>query len=207
MKHSPLIVLALLLLAIGASGQEEPVVRKNDVGFSTQFFNNSQPPYLLMYKRMVAPAMALRVGMAVSITTQRTNPQDNNTNYSTLTNSSFAPSLGLEWQKSFAKNFTLYFGADFRYSVYSNKSEIFTSNILVRQIFQDSKYYILSPLLGLRYNIIDQLYVATEVNLNLGYFESTYTNTDIPGSTAVNKSYGYQAILQPAVGLFFFYRF
>ena len=205
MKHTPQLVLALSLLAIAASGQEVPVVRKNDAGFSTQFFNNPQPPFLLMYKRMVAPAVALRVGMAISISNRRTNAQDN-TSYNTFVNSFIAPSLGLEWQRSFGKIFTFYFGADFRYSVNSYESKAYLGNTLTSQYLQDGKSFTLSPLLGLRYNIIDQLYVATEVNLNLGYSESTNTNIG-PGVNAVSKTYEYQAVLSPAVGLFFFYRF
>ncbi len=207
MKYTPSLVLALALLTFSAYGQDEPKSRKNDVGFSARFFNNPASPYLLMYKRQVAPALALRFGIALSISSQRSNAQDN-TSYNKFTTSSIAPSLGLEWQKSLAKNFTFYAGTDFRYAVNSNKSEDFANNVLVNQSFGDNKTYTISPFLGLRYNIIEQLYVATEVNLNVAYSETTNTNKNIPaGTTAINKSYTYSAILQPAVGLFFFYRF
>lgn len=207
MKRAFILCVGLVMASAVTKAQEEPKRPSNNIGFSARFFNNPVTPFVLMYKRQVTPALALRLGLALNTNSQRVDAVDGRS-YTKFSNSTFSPSLGAEWQKNLAKNFTFYGGADIRGIFTSTKTEDFADNDLVNQTLLNTKAINFSPFIGLRYNIIEQLYVATEANLGLTYTKTINTNNNIPlGTSGSSSAYQYQAVLQPAVGLFLFYCF
>jgi hypothetical protein len=103
---------------------------------------------------------------------------------------------------------TFYGGTDVRAILGWNKSRDFVNNTATTESVGSSTGVNISPFFGLRYNFVEQFYMATEVNLSLSYFENTSTNRSfVTGNSTTNKSYSYSAALQPAVGVFLFYRF
>ncbi len=207
MKSTLFITTGLLVLAFASQAQEEEKIRKNDIGFSARIFNNPVSPFVIMYKRQVKPALALRVGLGLQANSQKTNYSDNVSN-NIQTSSVFSPSVGAEWQKYFAKKWAFYGGADVRGILNFNRSEDFSGTQKTGELVASSKGVTLSPFLGLRFKIFDQLYVATEANLSLSYFETSSTGRNFLNNTSgTTKAFSYSATLQPAVGIFFFYRF
>lgn len=197
----------LILIAFCTNAQEEGIAPKNHIGFSARIFNNPTSPFVIMYKRQLQPAFALRLGITMTVNSQKTNFSDN-VSSSKQTSSSFAPSIGVEWQKHFAEKWTFYGGADARAILAWTRSTDFIGTQSTAESLASSKGINLSPFIGLRYNIIEQLYVATEASLSLNYFETVTTNRNLlNGNESTTKFYSYSAAFQPAVGLFFFYRF
>ena len=207
MKSTLFITTGLLVLAFASQAQEEEKIRKNDIGFSARIFNNPVSPFVIMYKCQVKPALALRVGLGLQANSQKTNYSDNVSN-NVQTSSAFSPSVGAEWQKHFAKKWAFYGGADVRGILTFNRSEDFSGTQKTGESVASSMGVTLSPFLGLRLRIFDQLYVATEANLSLSYFETSSTGRNFLNNTSgTTKAFNYSATLQPAVGIFFFYRF
>ena len=187
--------------------QEEEKTKRNDIGFSARIFNNPAAPFVIMYKRQLKPILALRFGMGLQFNSQKTNSSDNITsNYQS--SSSFSPSVGIELQKHFEKKWMFYGGGDVRGILSWSRSENISNNLKTNELLGSQKGLSLSPFIGLRFNVLDQLYFATEANLTLNYFESISTSRDlVSGTSATNKAYSHNAALAPAVGLFCFYRF
>jgi hypothetical protein len=204
MKKISLLFL-LLVSGLCSFGQEQP--HKNDFGFSTRIFNSPATPFIIMYKRTLREGLALRGGLNLTYSSTRNNLTDN-TGYTDVTNYTIAPSIGVEWQKKIANRVIIYYGADLRLSLGSTRTEDHTGNVFLSITTNDSNITTFSPLFGIRYALMDRLYVATETNFN---FSSTSTtnqrNTLATGVINSSSSSVFNMSLQPGVGLYLFYQF
>lgn len=205
MKNQYLLAL-LLLLSVQALAQEQQP-RKNDFGFSTRIFNSPATPFIIMYKRTIREGLALRGGLNLTYTNTRNNLTDN-TGYTDVTTYTIVPSVGLEWQKQIANKLILYYGADLRLSLGSTRTEDHTGNVFLTVTTNDSNITTFSPLLGIRYALMDRLYVATETNYNFNWTSTTnQRNTLATGVINTSSSNVFNMSLQPGLGLYLFYQF
>lgn len=201
------ITTALIAVVFTTQAQEEEKHPKNDIGFSVRIFNNPVAPFTIMYKRQLKPTFALRFGFSLTSSSTKTNFADN-VSYNVQTNVSIGPSLGAEWQKHFTKNWTFYGGVDVKPILSWTNSSDYSNSLATTQTLSNSKGVNASPFIAVRYNIVEQLYVATEASLSLSYTQTTNTTSNfISGSNGVTRAYNYAASVQPAVGLYVFYRF
>jgi hypothetical protein len=205
MKKQNLLILFLFLTMPTLAQEQQP--RKNDFGFSTRFFNSPATPFIIMYKRTIAKGVALRGGLNLTYTSTRNNLIDN-TGYTDVTTYTIAPSVGAEWQKQIANRLILYYGADIRLSLGTTRTEDHTGNVFLTVTTNDSNITTFAPLFGVRFALMDRLYVATETNFNFNWTSTTsQRNTLATGVINTSSTRVFNMLLQPGIGLYLFYQF
>jgi hypothetical protein len=189
---------------------------KNDIGFNTNFivgqlFQSTATPFTFLYKRYTAPTKAIRLGFDARYQNQKNEGQNNapNNYYNNVNDAYFSLTIGREWQRLISKRWTFYGALDLAPSLSSYKTDNFIGDSNTGS--QTRKEYRVSvrPTVGIRFNILDQLYISAEANAGLGY--SSYSNK----STSTNpdqvlqdyKGTGTYFNFVPATGIYLFYRF
>lgn len=205
MKKQNLLILFLLLTMPAMAQEQQP--RKNDFGFSTRFFNSPATPFIIMYKRTIGNGVALRGGLNLTYSSTRNNLTDD-AGYTDVTTYTIAPSVGVEWQKKIANRVIMYYGTDLRLSLGNTRTEDHTGNVFLSVTTNDNNITTLSPLLGIRYALMDRLYVATETNFNFSWTSTNnQRNTIATGVINTSSSSVFNMALQAGVGLYLFYQF
>ncbi len=204
---------------------------KSDIGFNTNFVFNSifnsggnGNPFDLMLKKQKTSNSALRFGTSLSLNNYNDlsfSPQ----NYSQFTSYNFSFSLGKEFQKQLNKRWIFYYGADIApfvlfYKIQSYVQDSNTPNLdnyLTNSNSTNSFGLKVIPFLGIRFNIHERLYVATQTNLFLSLNRKVSTQKSIDNSNSSPGNYNYYSSqrifnegsvnISPASGIFFFYRF
>ena len=198
-----------------SKAQDELKEVKNDIGFNTSIIingilNTGTTLFNFMYKRQTAQTRALRYGLALN---GNFNSQSgNNPNYNINNTFNISPRIGKEWQFTAGKKWLWYCGADIRFSILNIASETYTNNLPVSNLRATRYGIALSPFLGLRFIVSQRLYLATEGNLNIGYFSSKNKNItyDNSGAPILTQDYTVNSVMVnagSAVGIFVFYRF
>ena len=101
-----------------------------------------------------------------------------------------------------------YAGADFRMSFGWNRVTQFTFSQALSETNTYTRITTISALAGLRFNILDRLYVATEAYLNASATDQERNIISFTSATtATTTTTGNSANLSPAVGILIFFRF
>jgi hypothetical protein len=209
----------LILFAIVSHGQEIASVEKpsytRDFGFNSLFivnglFSSQTTPFSVMYKKYKGDNKALRFGLDLSLTVNETDGTTlPNTQYGNNSGGSIYLSIGKEFQHQLAGKWMWYFGTDVAPTFSGSRSEVYSGAEKINSSKSTSYGLSLRPFIGIRYNIYSRLYISTEANASLTYsisknFAKRYnpeeTTLDLTTST-VNLG------LNPASGIFIFYRF
>ena len=204
---------------------------RSDIGFNTNFvfsgiFNSggNGNPFDLMLKKQKTANTALRFGTSIYLN----NFNDlnyYNQNYSQYSNYNFSISLGKEFQKQINKHWIFYYGVDIAPFILFTQVEYYfkesnTPNLgYYLQNLNSTNIYGLKviPFLGIRFNINERLYVATQANLFLSLNKKSVSQKSIDNSNSSPGNYNYYSnqksfyestvSITPASGIFFFYRF
>jgi hypothetical protein len=233
MKKYLLIIFCSLLTTLYAQAQDSTKTKiyRNHIGINTQFaqdqfFNPSaRTPLQMMYKRQNKKNNgAWRVSLGVYYKTEDSlwisfyNP------YSKAINSNLKGSfaLGYEWQKNIKQKLWLYYGADLQIIYQSKKLQFediraVTSNTSYTSLLDEQYWLItsLKPLVGLRFHLSKQCYLAMESSLQL-YFENnqriiTIKNKNngvefMAGHEDISTT-NYEVSFQAYSGIYLFYQF
>ena len=204
---------------------------RSDIGFNTNFvfsgiFNSGTTgnPFDVMLKKQKNANNALRFGTSLSVNNYNDlsySPQ----NYNQYSNYNFSISLGKEFQKQINKRWIFYYGTDIAPFVLFYKTENYiqepnTLNLEPYLLYSNSSnsYGLrVIPFLGIRFNINERLYVATQTNLFISLNRKTVTQKSIDNSNSSPGNYNYYSSqkifnegtvnITPASGIFIFYRF
>ncbi len=210
--------LLLVLFAIHSFAQELPDLKaySNDIGFNTSILMNgiissNQGPFDFMYKRQKSSNSALRLGGTI-FASVNTNVYSSSINYDKYNNWSASFSIGKEKQKQLTKKWIFYYGADL--GIFYNSS--FTETHYNSQLYTENEIINyggrIAPFLGIRFQITDKLYAATEASLRLAYGRKsaswTWYDTTTGEANTQKEDFGNVNIFaQPAAGVYVFYRF
>lgn len=214
----PIITLSLFLVYLSASSQELPDLKafKHDIGFNTTFLLNgivsaSTSPFDLMYKIQKSSSQAIRLGASVYVNTF-TNTYSSISNYQISKNYDFQATFGKEWQKQITRLWIFYYGGDLGVTYNNYQSDYYNNSVASNESQSVSFGGLAAPFLGIRFQINERLYLATEASLRMMY---TRKNADW-------KVYNYEGVLidesqadfnelnftaRPASGIFVYYRF
>lgn len=213
-------IYTFLLIISGACAvaQELPDLKayRNDVGFNTSILvngiiNSNQGPFDFMYKRQKSSNTALRVGASV-FGSVNTDFYSTSTNYTNTENWAFNLSIGKEKQQQLSKRWIFHYGMDLRAYYTNYKTESYSNSNLYNKTKYESWGAGIAPFLGIRFQILENLYVSTEASLRLalGRDANSWTNYDSNNSVTDSSSDSFNDIklyAQPAAGIFVFYRF
>lgn len=212
--------LTILLLIVGtySFSQELPDLKaySKDIGFNTNFLlngiiNSSGSPFDLMLKKQKTSNQAIRYGIQLytDITTytyQASNYYQQRDYYS------FSFSIGKEKQHQINKKWIFYYGGDLAPFYQYSKDSYYSSNQLNNENLNNEVGLSLAPFLGIRFQVNDRLYIATEAKLLLSYSrkETSWKNYDNANNVTTENSQGFnnlRLLALPATGVSIFYRF
>ena len=203
----------------------------SDIGFNTNFVLNgifqsggNGNPFDLMLKKQKTENTAWRFGTSLFVNTSN-DLSFYQQNYAQYDNYNFSISLGKEFQKQINKHWIFYYGADLSPFIAFTQREYYAQDFTTPNL----EYYLLNrdrtntyglkviPFLGIRFNINERLYVATQTNLFLTVNKKSVTVKSIDNITSSPGNYNYfsneksfyggTVNIAPASGIFFFYRF
>lgn len=212
--------LTILLLLVGtySIGQELPDLKaySKDIGFNTNFLlngiiNSSGSPFDLMLKKQKTSNKALRYGIQLyaDITT---NTYQASYYYQERDYYSFSLSIGKEKQLQLNKKWIFYFGGDVAPFYQSYKDGQYSTGQLDYENLNQEVGLRVSPFLGIRFQILDRLYVSTEALLRLSYGrkETYWKSYDDTNTLTSETSQSFNNVVLralPATGVSIFYRF
>lgn len=209
-------LLGMLCISLAFAQEEKPIEEsfRQDIGFNTIFilqgiFQSGNAPFSLMYKKYTSENHAIRFGADVFFNLDDNDANSSPSYYSNSSAASVAFVIGKEFQKPIEKRWTWYYGGDLVPFFSFNNQDYFQNGSLYSESEYSSIGLNVRPFLGIRFNINPQLYLSAEANIALRYARTRnyqiYTNNDQPerGINGNNLSFS----LNPASGLFLFYRF
>jgi hypothetical protein len=213
-----IISVLLCLLAITLYSQDLPDLKaySKDIGFNTNFlfdgiFNTTGSPFDLMLKKQKMSHLANRFGLSLyaNISTNTRNGSGYNYKYD---NYSLSLSFGKEKQNQLSKRWIFYYGADLAPFYLHYKNGFYYDNQLQNESTNEEIGLQVSPFLGIRFQINDRLYVATEAIFRLAYSlnktsSKSYDNTNMLINEASQKFNNVDVQALPARGISIFYRF
>lgn len=216
MKYLSALPFIFMLCSILSNAQEAEEVKQSyqrDIGFNTTFilqgiFQSNQTPFSLMFKQYTSEHQAIRIGVDGLFNLNKTDANTSSSSYSNTSYASFSLALGKEFQKPIDQRWTWYFGGDI-VPFFSFNDQDFYQNGGRYSTSESGSYGVgLRPFLGIRFNIGPRLYLSAEANVALQYarnknylrYEGSDPYTDTTGN---NISFS----LNPATGLFMYYRF
>jgi len=185
-----------------------------DIGFNTTFIlqgilQSGQTPFSLMFKKYTAENKAIRIGADVFFNLDDTNANSGSTYYFNNSAASVYLAIGKEFQKPIDKRWTWYFGGDVVPFYTMANQDYYALGTLNSESENNSVGVGLRPFLGIRFNLNPRLYLSAEANLGLQYAYRTntiqYTDTSEP--TVDNENNNISFSMNPASGLFLYYRF
>jgi hypothetical protein len=214
-----LILILFCLLSINLFSQELPDLKayRNDIGFNTSILvngiiNSNQGPFDFMYKRQKSSNTALRAGASIYTFLNTNFTSGSIASYQKNDQWAFDLSFGKEKQHQLSKKWIFHYGGDLLayYAVY--KSKYYYNNAIENES-ENLRYGAgIRPFLGVRFQILERLYLATEASLRISYGRSGNTWTWYDYSTGTSNSReeefdNVNVFAQPAAGIFVFYRF
>lgn len=213
-----MIALSFCLLSLIGMSQELPDLSKykHDVGFNTSIILNGilysqSSPFDLMYKIQKGTNKAVRLGASIYVNSN-TNTWSNTPNYDRSEYYSGSFTVGKEKQNQLSKMWIFYYGADLGVTYLYRKQQTFYNSNLAYYSMNTTMGGLASPFLGIRFQINEKLYIATEAALKIGYgrMSSTWKSYDSNGVLVSETKEGFNNIdfrAQPAASIFVFYRF
>jgi len=187
---------------------------RKDLGFNTSFILNGvfqlqSTPFSIMYKMYGAENKALRLGLDANIQSSKSDGEVINGSYTNSSSVVISLSVGKEFQQHLGEKWIWYYGVDVAPSFTQSHSE-YIEHDEQRQSFKTSSYGIAArPFLGIRFAINSRLYLAAEASARLSYNKSSQLNKSYnPDQTLRDiTSNNFDFSLNPASGIFIFYRF
>ncbi len=213
-----IITFLLLLVATYSFSQELPDLKaySKDIGFNTNFLlngvlNSYGSPFDIMLKKQKTSNSALRFGLLM-FTDLRTNTYQSSSSYQQNDYYSFSLSVGKEKQHQINKRWIFYYGGDVAPFYQYYKDSYYYTNQLNNENLNNEVGLRLSPFLGIRFQINDRLYVATEAKLQVSYSrkETSWKSYDPANNVFNETSQGFnnvRLLALPATGVSIFYRF
>jgi hypothetical protein len=221
MKTSLLALVFLLGVVAVALGQQksEPQssYNKNDFGFNAYYIiqqvyaSQSQTPFSIMYKKYTDTGKALRLGFSGSFNLNDTDLKQGsiNTSYNEGSFIQFDLTIGKEKLNDLGGKWVWYHGGDLLPGFQFSNSENYTNDQKINASTITTYRFGIRPFLGLRFNVNPRLYISAEASAQLTYSRSKNANKNynpeqnMRESTTDNIAFN----LNPASGLFIFYRF
>jgi hypothetical protein len=213
-----LMLMLFCLVSITLFSQELPDLKayRHDIGFNTSILvngiiNSNQGPFDFMYKVQKSSNTAIRLGASI-YGSVGTDFYSNSTNYQKRENWAFNISFGKEKQQQLSKRWIFHYGMDLR-AYYSNYN---TDSYSDANLYNTTNFETwgggVAPFLGIRFQILEKLYVATEASLRIAYGReaNSWTNYDSNNTVTSSNSDSFNNLklyAQPAAGIFIFYRF
>jgi hypothetical protein len=213
-------ILTIILIGSYAASycQELPDLKaySRDIGFNTSIIlsglvNSSGSPFDLMVKKQKNSNTANRFGISL-FADIATNTFIGTSSYNQNDNYSLSITVGKEKQNQISKKWIFYYGGDLVpfYQYYSQEYNSL-GQIQYDNLTKDYGLRI-SPFLGIRFQINNRLYAATEGLLRISYSRkntswTSYDFSGIPNSESSNNFNNFRMQALPASGVFIFYRF
>jgi hypothetical protein len=190
---------------------------KNDLGFNAYFIiqniygSLSQSPFSVMYKKYNTSEKALRLGFSGSFNSYNTDlkPGSVNPNYSDGASFQFDLTIGKEKQNGLGGKWVWYHGGDLLPGFQYSNSDNYNNNQKTSSATTTSYRFGIRPFLGLRFNVNPRLYISAEASAQLTYSLSKASNKNYsPEQNMREWTTNSMAFnLNPASGIFIFYRF
>lgn len=227
------LILLMTAITVASFCQDLPDLKayQTDIGFNTNFifsgiFNSggNGNPFDLMLKKQKTVNTSLRFGTSISVNTSN-DLSYYQQNYNQYANYNFSISLGKEFQKQINKHWIFYYGVDIAPFIAFTQREYYAQESNTPNL----EYYLQSsnstntyglkviPFLGIRFNINERLYVATQTNLFISLTRKAATQKSLDNDNSSPGNYNYYSNqknfnegtvnITPASGIFFFYRF
>jgi hypothetical protein len=211
--------LAIIFLGAYTSSycQELPDLKaySKDIGFNTSIIlngllNSASGPFDVMLKKQKNSNTAIRFGASLNLNIA-TDAYNGINYYYQNDYYSISVSLGKEKQKQISKKWIFYYGGDLApfYEYYNQ--EYHNSGQIQNNSNSDIGLRI-SPFIGIRFQIHERLYLATEALLSIAYSRKEVSsksvdNAGITYSESSNNFNNFRMQALPASGVFVFYRF
>lgn len=215
MKKLLLLSLLMLCCITFLLAQEESQKSfQKDIGFNTTFilqgiFQPNQTPFSLMFKKYTSENQAIRFGIDAFFNLNNSDANTGSSSYSNSSSASLSFAVGKEFQKPIEKRWTWYYGGDLVPFYSFNNQDFFSSGELYSESENNSVGISVRPFLGIRFNINPRLYLSAEANVGLQYaYGKNYLkfgDNNVPNIDTKNNNISFS--LNPASGLFLFYRF
>lgn len=198
--------------------QELPDLKaySKDIGFNTNFLfngiiNSYGSPFDLMLKKQKTSNTALRYGIEL-FTDVTTNTYLSSNSYQQNDYYSFSLSIGKEKQIQINKKWIFYYGGDLAPFYRYYKDRYYYANQLDNESLNKEIGLRVSSFLGMRFQINERLYVATEALLRLSYSrkDTSWKTYDDTNTITSESSQSFNNLLLralPATGVSIFYRF
>ncbi len=212
------ITILLLLFSGYLFGQDLPDLKtySRDIGFNTNFLlngiiNSYGSPFDLMLKKQKSSNTAIRYGVELFTDITATSYQSSSS-YQERDYYSFSLSIGKEKQHQINKRWIFYYGGDVAPFYLFYKDSYYSYSQLYNDNLNKEVGLRISPFLGIRFQINDRLYVATEAVLRLSYsrketYWRSYDNTNTITSESSQNFNNIKLQALPATGISVFYRF
>jgi hypothetical protein len=212
------ITILLLLVVTYSFGQELPDLKaySKDIGFNTNFLlngiiNSSGNPFDLMLKKQKTSNKAVRYGIQL-FTDITTSTYQSSGYYQQRDYYSFSVSIGKEKQLQLSKKWIFYYGGDVAPFYQYYKEGQYSSGQLDYETLNKEVGLRVSPFIGIRFQILDRLYVSTEALLRLSYGrkETYWKSYDDTNTVTSETSQSFNNVVLgafPASGVSIFYRF
>lgn len=211
--------------------QDLPDLQKysKDIGFNTSILLNGilysgGSPFDLMLKKQKTSNTAFRFGVSIYASASNDINVYNQQGYNQYSNYNLSISVGKEIQKQINKRWIFYYGTDMAPFINFNQRKNYAQNNPPNQ-----SYYLfnqnntityglrLIPFLGIRFDINERLYIATQINLICSLNRKEASQKLVDANSISSNNYIYNSStrsfnegslnLNPASGIFFFYRF
>ena len=213
-KIALLSVIVLLNLNFVFAQEEVPQAYQRDIGFNTTFIlqgvlQSDQTPFSLMLKKYVAENKAIRIGVDLFFNLDDTDGYAGSTTYFNTSVGSLSIAIGKEYQKPIDERWVWYFGGDSVPFFAFNNQEQYQNGNLYSESESSSVGVSLRPFLGIRFNLNSRLYLSAEANVGLqyAYQKNMVKYADTADPYVDSQSNNFSFTMNPASGLFLYYRF
>lgn len=213
-KVTLLSVILLLNLSFVFAQEEVPRTFQKDIGFNTTFIlqgilQSDQTPFSLMLKKYVAEDKAIRIGIDFSFNLDDTNGYPGSAAYFNTSAGTLSLAIGKEYQKPIDKRWVWFFGGDSVPFFTFNNQDYYQNGDLNSESESSSVGVSLRPFLGIRFNLNSRLYLSAEANVGLqyAYQKNMVQYADTVEPYVDSQSNNFSFTMNPASGLFLYYRF
>jgi hypothetical protein len=172
--------------------------------------NTGGAPFNLMYKKVQSERSALRIGVNYHVHSRSEEVVGSNAR-SSFGSTHFAFSFGKEFLAPVANKWMVYYGGDVVPGFSSSSNKTYIDNLIRSQSSNTTLSANLRPFLGLRFNISERLYLATEASASLFLSQRkeksiSYVDGLVDDENTRNIN-GFSSGLNAMSGIYVFYRF
>ncbi|HEX5168872.1 MAG TPA: hypothetical protein VFW11_06845 [Cyclobacteriaceae bacterium] len=188
---------------------------KRELGFNTSFilqgiFNSNETPFSFLYKTYKRQQRATRYGLDITFNFDDNDPGNSGSYYSNTSSANIALTLGKEIQMPISSSRWIWFFGGDMIPFYQFNNADYYQNTEKYQVYESSSYGLSArPFVGIRFDINERLYLSAEASVRLTYGHQNIFNKLTNQAEPVRDTEGdnFHFALQPATGIFIFYRF